>query len=133
MTVFLYVIGTEKDDYCKVGITANVADRLKALQTASPHELAVKECWDFPDGNFAREAEQLAHVALKAYRARGEWFTIGAADAISRLTIWFFWAACASAAENGEARPATPEGGLGLVAIGAINAAGRFADIGAGQ
>jgi hypothetical protein len=67
----IYVIGGEGLAPVKVGVTANLAQRLSALQTSAPARLSV--LWTTP-GDVALERE--LHTRLAAYRTSGEWFDL---------------------------------------------------------
>jgi hypothetical protein len=63
---FIEAVGT---DMVKIGYTCNTKDRLKKLQTASPHELRlVASC----KASFLEE--QRLHSRFAHCRVRGEWF-----------------------------------------------------------
>ena len=71
---YVYLIQCVDTTYYKIGITRqNVEDRVKALQTGSPHEL--KLVMMFLSKN-AEEAEAWVHKALAQHRRRGEWFDL---------------------------------------------------------
>lgn len=128
--VYLYVIcradGPARSP-CKVGITDNPASRLRSLKTASPYELVIFEMWDFPTREFALGAESMAHAALKRYRLSGEWFDVEPKEAVSILTVWFFWSAKAFADPDDEPLPMPDPGrGVGLVANGMADSRGRL-------
>lgn len=115
MTTYLYVFAADRaaNPLCKVGLSASPEKRLRSLQTACPYPLKIVELWDFPDREFASEAENLAHAALKKFSTHGEWFAIAAIEAVYRITLWMYFAAKHSA--NGNPVPAIPEKGVGLL------------------
>lgn len=77
MTQFLYLIlcKSETDDgIYKIGIANDVESRLAQLQTGSPYELEIMECYEFEN---AEIAERAIHQAYSKHRIRGEWFRLG--------------------------------------------------------
>ena len=81
---YLYVIASEEDGPCKIGITANIRSRLSMLQTGSAGRLF--EVWHFDDNNwFCTFSEKLAHHALREHRLTGEWFSVSPAVAIAEI------------------------------------------------
>jgi hypothetical protein len=71
--ISLYVIGF--GPYVKVGIARNLADRLAALQTGAPEDLAVYAAYAVP-ADLGRKVEARAHALLADCRAKGEWFRV---------------------------------------------------------
>lgn len=59
----------------KVGVTMDIDERLRSLQTANPYELKVLASICCKSKRHAFELEQDIHVKLKRYRVRGEWFS----------------------------------------------------------
>jgi hypothetical protein len=57
--------------FVKIGMAADIADRLRALEAANPHELDVLKV--LAGG---RQVERSLHVRFAAYRHRGEWFRL---------------------------------------------------------
>lgn len=72
LDVYLYVIGASNDSRLKIGISKNVPNRLKALQSNSPAPLEVH--WT-ARANY--EIEQQLHEKFHKYRSHGEWFDFG--------------------------------------------------------
>lgn len=84
MTQYLYLIRCNTpgyQTYYKVGIAADVESRLAQLQTGSPFELTIEECYGF---NNSEIAERAIHQAWAKERGRGEWFEL-TGDAVSRF------------------------------------------------
>jgi len=79
--MFVYVIAWSDNGPSKIGIAADPAKRLKALQTGSPHALSLKHVE--PVGTAASAVEREVHRALTARRLDGgsEWFDLPPADA----------------------------------------------------
>lgn len=111
---------------CKIGISRNPAGRLRTLQTAWPRKLIIYELWDFPKHGAAREAEEMMHYAFAQERAAGEWFNVEPKDAMWKVTIWFHWAAKATAGIDADALPGIPETGVGMVANGRASQLGKL-------
>lgn len=60
----------------KIGFTTNLKNRMKSLQTASPHKLELIGQLD----NVEQTEEIIAHKAFSEYRLEGEWFDISQGD-----------------------------------------------------
>lgn len=58
-------------EYHKVGVALDVENRMAQLQTGSPFELVVEDCFAFDN---AEIVERAIHQAWKNKRVRGEWF-----------------------------------------------------------
>lgn len=70
----LYAIGDGES--IKLGISTNVGNRLKAMQTSHPKQLKI--IWKFYVGRErgpAYKAEKKLHKLCKKHRLRGEWFS----------------------------------------------------------
>lgn len=67
---YIYLIGSD-DGPLKVGVSVNPGSRVRTLQGAHPHELRVMQTWR---SDHARAIETAAHIALREFRVRGEWF-----------------------------------------------------------
>ena len=76
--IMLYVI--TDGDFCKIGITRNVEQRLNNLQTANPKRIRVAKAWLYGDW-----AETMIHEQLRGSRgsSRNEWFCISPQECIS--------------------------------------------------
>lgn len=77
MTQYLYLIlcKADRDDgLYKIGIANDVESRLAQLQTGSPFELEIMECYEFGNSEIA---ERAIHQAYAKDRFRGEWFKLG--------------------------------------------------------
>jgi hypothetical protein len=66
---FVYVIGDGWDGPVKIGISARPGNRLRALQTSSPHKLRVLVKF-----LGTQKDEATLHRPFAAYRMEGEWF-----------------------------------------------------------
>jgi hypothetical protein len=67
----IYVIGFA--DYVKIGISADLDKRIKALQTAIPEKLTVYATIDA--GENYGDLEMALHARFAAFRRNGEWFS----------------------------------------------------------
>lgn len=72
-------------DHIKIGISANLPDRLLHLQMASPIKIEVAHHRLFPTRDSARLVERSLHAKFAAARSWGEWFGMPVADAIEAL------------------------------------------------
>lgn len=94
----LYVIGCGQDGPMKIGVTAQIAERMKCIQVSSPYPVkiyGVRFASARPESGrwnvhamFRRGAQRLekaVHAKLKEFdlKLNGEWFEIGAADALA--------------------------------------------------
>lgn len=59
--------------HIKIGISTNVPERLRGIQTGCPFPVKLLSQWRTPH---ARKVEKAAHDALVKYRSAGEWFNI---------------------------------------------------------
>lgn len=88
---FLYVIGTFRYGVLhapvKVGISGNVASRLKAIQTGSATPLGLFASFTLPSRRIALNAEQAFHATLKDQRLSGEWFDMEPERAVRLVSI----------------------------------------------
>jgi hypothetical protein len=72
----IYFIHAEGTDMVKIGFTDDdVRDRLRALQTGSPHKLTL-----LSTRNGDRETEQRWHMLYEGSHVHGEWFKIHEAE-----------------------------------------------------
>lgn len=74
MTQYLYLIKSQ--NFCKIGITSNLTDRLVNLQAGNPHKIDLVSCYEFPDMYTSYRVEQKFHKILSQYHVRGEWFEL---------------------------------------------------------
>lgn len=76
MTQYLYLISCKSglQTFYKIGIANDVESRLAQLQTGSPLELSIEECYSFDNSEIVEKA---IHQAWKKQRVRGEWFELG--------------------------------------------------------
>lgn len=68
---FVYMI--RAGEYIKIGVARDVEKRLQSMQTGCPFVIEVLHAW--PCANPYRFERHL-HWKLRAYRTRGEWFTV---------------------------------------------------------
>jgi hypothetical protein len=67
----------------KVGISSDPKKRLAGLKTANPYPLSIVASIAFDSRVKAEWAERTIHCALADYRMAGEWFAVGATDALA--------------------------------------------------
>lgn len=73
---YIYFIRESGGDFFKVGLTKSGKDgRLAGLQTGNVRPLLLYGCIEYVDKSLAK-AETKIHDELKAFHARGEWFSI---------------------------------------------------------
>ena len=80
---YVYVIGSTEKPY-KIGITGNLEQRLKNLQTGHPYELKIHYIEEIPESQ-VKLIEQKIHKTIKHKQTHGEWFDISLDDAISEV------------------------------------------------
>jgi hypothetical protein len=68
----LYFILDRKSRAVKIGLAADVSDRLKSLQTGNPNKLEIIAALRIP----STKIEKQIHNLLKAYKISGEWFSL---------------------------------------------------------
>lgn len=69
----VYVIQAQGTSLCKLGVTTDLASRLRSIQTGCPHKCVVLATWP---GSTRLEAKLHKHFA--GYRRAGEWFELPA-------------------------------------------------------
>ncbi len=84
--MFIYVIGPEKGPQ-KIGITNNLKNRLRAIQTGNPDVLSVQHFEEI-DASRVRLLEKKIHEELSYKRLKGEWFNLTVEEAID-FVIYF--------------------------------------------
>lgn len=67
----VYLFGLKDTDYFKVGITNDVLSRMRALQTANPHEIYLISSFE---SNDCLNVERKIHGLLYSMHVHGEWF-----------------------------------------------------------
>lgn len=80
---YIYVIGGTDKPY-KIGITGNLEQRLKNLQTGNPYELKIHYKEEIPESQ-VKLIEQKIHKIIKHKQTHGEWFDISLDDAIAEV------------------------------------------------
>lgn len=76
----VYVIGPQDGSMVKIGVSTDVAKRLRTHQSGSPVLLAV--LWQMPGGY---ELERRLHQTFADRRAYGEWFDFHDADVVAAV------------------------------------------------
>src|SRR6185503_4362187 len=74
--IYVMTAGTR---HVKVGVSIDVEERVKAVQTGCPFKVQIARQWVSRD---AYKIERLAHMALAKYRKAGEWFDVPSKAAI---------------------------------------------------
>ena len=72
MSNWVYVM-TAGPRHIKIGVSVDVDERVKSVQTGCPFKVRIVQRWRSPH---ARKIERAAHVALAKYRREGEWFDL---------------------------------------------------------
>lgn len=78
----IYVIGSAGSSLVKIGRTANIANRLAALQRMSPVQLTVM--WTHTGGH---ELETYLHRCFRSRRCHGEWFDFESEDPVQSVRV----------------------------------------------
>lgn len=71
---YIYFIYDETNDSVKIGRAKNVDKRLRALQTANPHELTILKTICVSNNKKAVQYESQLHNNFKHLNLKGEWF-----------------------------------------------------------
>lgn len=79
----VYII--EAAPLIKIGIADDVAKRFRGLSFASPTPMALVHQREFSGRNSAGHVERALHRQFNAKRLHGEWFAIGAGEAVAAL------------------------------------------------
>ena len=72
----VYLIQCGDLPYYKIGVSCDMGDRFKNLQSCNPHELTVLCTCGFGSSKAAYAAEADCHRKLFKERIRGEWFQL---------------------------------------------------------
>lgn len=67
------------DSFCKIGVTSDLANRVRSVQTGCPMPITDVAYLELPAGRHM-EAERMFHHRLARYRTQGEWFRMNLAD-----------------------------------------------------
>ena len=100
MTQIVYAVGYGQ--MVKIGITSDLASRLRAMQNGCPEKIEAFY-WAEAPSERAILIERACHAALQSHRVRGEWFQVAPCRAVAIVT-----AAVADGAGEWPERPATP-------------------------
>lgn len=84
MSYYIYVIGP-KEPPIKIGITGDLNQRLRNLQTGHGKELFIHHYETIADSKTAKLFESIIHKNLKHLQTYGEWFDISIEDAIDHV------------------------------------------------
>lgn len=87
----VYVIYNPATRLTKIGITGNLSERKRNIETACGSELEVL-LWLLPEPGYDESAhyiEATLHAILKEKRARGEWFRLGVRDIIQLRNVFY--------------------------------------------
>lgn len=71
-------------DFYKIGVSHDPAKRIRALQTANPHEIEIVVVIELAHILHNLPVEQSLHLHFKQYRHRNEWFKLPP-DALEKL------------------------------------------------
>ena len=86
----VYIMGTIKHDGsagpCKIGLSNNAAERVKAVQTGNPFRVWLVAEVRFRCLYAAQMLEHVTHGAMHGSRLNGEWFDASPAECVEGLT-----------------------------------------------
>lgn len=88
---FVYIIAVDTDSGegpIKVGISGDVAARIKTLQTACPFKIGLVHSFHFPEKEMALFFEQAFHACQSEHRMSGEWFKMNPIIALQIMCIY---------------------------------------------
>jgi len=72
--------------YVKLGMSQDYENRIKVMQTSTPHKLKLEWCcYVSEDSREAYRQENKLHRAMGQYHVRGEWFTL---DCLEHVKQW---------------------------------------------
>ena len=72
--ISLYLIGNPDYRCWKIGITRNLPERIKQIQSGVPFSVGIFDCHEMPDWETAKRFERQLHGRYASARLRGEWF-----------------------------------------------------------
>lgn len=82
--ISVYVVGEVATGPVKIGVSQEVAARVRSLEWVSKQTLQTFLAMSRPDGD-ALLVERFAHEALSDRRANGEWFNVNADEAVAAV------------------------------------------------
>lgn len=74
--VYIVKAGTKSTSPIKIGVTDNVQNRIKQLQTGNPAEIFLVMHFECNSREHAFNLEKTIHEILKGQRLFGEWFSV---------------------------------------------------------
>jgi len=74
--VYIVKAGTKSTSPIKIGVTDNVQNRIKQLQTGNPSEIVLVMHFECNSREHAFNLEKTIHEILKGQRLFGEWFSV---------------------------------------------------------
>lgn len=69
----IYLIQESENNYFKIGVSKNISQRIKQLQTGSAGSIKVLNTFK---SEFAHKIEKSLHRKYNAYNIKGEWFDL---------------------------------------------------------
>jgi hypothetical protein len=87
MTKVIYIIYNEHTKLIKIGVSANVLQRIKKLESVCGVDLQI--LFTSPPIKEAQKLETHIHGVFNPYRKRGEWFSVSYEDVIPEINKLF--------------------------------------------
>lgn len=72
--MLIYLIRQDQSDFYKIGITSNIKQRIKSIQTGCPNRVEVLATFE---SKYARNIEGFLHRVWHHLNTNGEWFQLG--------------------------------------------------------
>jgi len=82
---FVYILSNSDNGYLKIGVSGNVDERVKQLQTGSWARLSIEYRSMVCSNSF--DIESTVHRKLKEKQVMGEWYDVSVSDAISLIEL----------------------------------------------
>ena len=79
---YIYLIHSDLLNLCKIGVSKNVENRLRCLQTGFPYQLQIKSTYQTNNAykvekSLHKEYERFRRELDFEYKLKGEWFNLG--------------------------------------------------------
>lgn len=84
---FVYFVAQAHSNFIKIGITTDLANRVRQLQTGNPQRLIVLRTFKFVSWEAAKSFEALMHKRYARFRAHSEWFNLNPLDLFSDINF----------------------------------------------
>ncbi len=82
--MYIYLIRCSENSFYKIGISKNVEQRLKQIQTSSPDKVYLVHKYE---SSYASKIERALHNFYKSYHRNNEWFELSLNEEVEFLDM----------------------------------------------